>query len=187
LVCLNMKKISFIFILCLITVGCSSLGPKSDDAGKRTFGTKLDDRRTQSLAKRNIKAADPRFKKAHFKITSYNGTVLLTGQVASDELVETASKVVEDMRNITQVHNELEVSGPISWPARRNDDWLKTKLKTSMATNSKTDSNRIKVVVENGIVYLMGLLTREEGEAAVVQARKTYGVQKIVKVFEYLN
>ena len=56
-----------------------------------------------------------------------------------------------------------------------------------MATNSETESNRIKVVVENGVVYLMGLLTREEGEAAVVQARKTYGVQKIVKVFEYLN
>ena len=182
-----MKKLSLLLTLCLVTVGCSSLGPKSDDVGKRTFGTKLDDRRTQSLAKRNIKAANPGFKKAHFKITSFNGTVLLTGQVASEDMIEIASKVVKDMRNIKQIYNELEVSGPISWPARRNDDWLKTKLKTSMATNSKTDSNRIKVVVENGVVYLMGLLTREEGEAAVVQARKTYGVLKIVKVFEYLN
>jgi len=182
-----MKNIPLLIIFCLITAGCSSLGPKSDDVGKRTFGTKLDDRRTQSLAKRNIKAAHPGFKKAHFNITSFNGTVLVTGQVASADMIEEASNVIEDMRNIKQIHNELEVSGPISWPARRNDDWLKTKLKSAMVTNSKTDTNRIKVVVENGVVYLMGLLTREEGEAAVAQARKTYGVQKIVKVFEYIN
>jgi osmotically-inducible protein OsmY len=91
------------------------------------------------------------------------------------------------MRNIKKVHNELEVAGPTSLIARANDNWLTTKIKSSMAVSSSTDANRIKVVTENGIVYLLGLLTREEADAAVQLTRKTYGVQKIVKVFEYIN
>ena len=92
---INMKNLPILLFFCLIAVGCSSLGPKTDDAGKRTFGTKLDDRRTQSIAKRNVKAAHTGFKKAHFKITSFNGLVLVTGQVASEELIDIASRVIE--------------------------------------------------------------------------------------------
>lgn len=175
------------FTICLILQGCSSMGPKTDDHGKRTFGTKLDDRRTQSLAKRNIRASDPQLERAHLDVTSFNGIMLITGQVASQKLVGAASQAVEGMRNVTQVHNELEVAGPTSLIVRTGDNWLTTKIKSSMMVSSETDANRIKVVTENGVVYLLGLLTREEAEAAVRLTRKSYGVQKIVKVFEYIN
>ncbi|MBQ62211.1 MAG: phospholipid-binding protein [Gammaproteobacteria bacterium] len=182
-----MKFLPLIFAIGLSLQGCSSFGPKTDDYGKRTFGTRLDDSRKESLAKRNIKAADPKLDEAHLDVTSFNGTILITGQVATETLVGIASKAIEGMRNIKKVHNELEVAGPTSLIARANDNWLTTKIKSSMAVSSATDANRIKVVTENGIVYLLGLLTREEAEAAVQLTRKTYGVQKIVKVFEYIN
>ncbi len=171
----------------LVLTACTAFGPKTDDYGKRTFGTKLDDGRVESLAKRNIRAADPALDTSHFKVTSFNGTVLITGQVPSQELIELASKTVNGMRNITQVHNELVVAGPTSLISRSNDGWLSTKIKTSMMASSATDANRIKVVTSNGVVYMLGLLTREEAEAAVSLTRNIYGVQKIVKIFEYIN
>lgn len=182
-----MKYLPLVFTLCLILQGCTVFGPKTDDYGKRTFGTRLDDIRTQSLAKRNIRAADAELDKAHLDVTSFNGTMIITGQVASEALVNTASRAVEGMRNVKQVHNELEVAGPTSMLVRTSDNWLTTKIKSSMMVSSETDANRIKVVTENGVVYLLGLLTRAEAEAAVRVTRKTFGVQKIVKVFEYIN
>ena len=71
--------------------------------------------------------------------------------------------------------------------ARTNDSLLTMKVKTAMIFDENTEANRIKVVTENGVVYLMGLLTRNEADAAVTTARDVFGVQKIVKVFEYTN
>jgi len=182
-----MKPIlTFITVLILLQ-GCSVFGPRSDDVGKRTLGTTLDDQRSESIAKRNIRAANPELEKAHISVVSFNGILLIVGQVPSQELITTVSEAVKGMRNVKQVHNELQVSGPTSLIARTNDTWLTTKVKSSMIAASETDAHRIKVVTENGVVYLLGLLTREEAEAAVELTRKKYGVQKIVKVFEYIN
>ena len=85
------------------------------------------------------------------------------------------------------MHNELEVAGPTAGLVRTNDALLKTKLKLKMSTSGAVDAGRTKVVVENGAVYLMGLLTRDEAKAAVELTRKVFGVQKIVQAFEYLN
>jgi osmotically-inducible protein OsmY len=113
--------------------------------------------------------------------------VLLTGQVESDEIKSIAAASIKDLRKVRTVHNELEVAGPTSMMARTNDSWLSTKVKTALLSSSKTEGGRIKVVTENSVVYLMGLLTRSEAEAAVEKTRKVFGVQKIVKVFEYIN
>ena len=86
-----------------------------------------------------------------------------------------------------KVHNELTVAGKTSYLSRTNDSWLTTKVKSAMAAAESADSTRIKVVTENGVVYLMGLVTREEADAAADIARHIQGVQKIVKVFEYMN
>jgi osmotically-inducible protein OsmY len=100
---------------------------------------------------------------------------------------ELAEKTVKNMRKVRTVHNELEVAGPTSMVARSNDSWLTTKIKSKMALSSAVDANRFKIVTENGVVYMMGLVTRDEASAAVDLTRQVYGVQKIVKVFEYLN
>lgn len=171
----------------LLAVGCSTAVPLSDDTGKRTIGTSLDDMMAASRAKSNIKNVNPQLADAHIDVTAFNGMLLLTGQVPSEEAKQEAERAVEGVRNVRIVHNELEIAGPTSIPARMNDSYLSTKVKTALLTDSDTEGGRTKVVTENGVVYLMGLLTRNEAEAAVAKAREVYGVQKIVKVFEYLN
>jgi len=167
--------------------GCSFTGPLSENLGKRTLGTQFDDQRIESRGKANVKAAHPDLEKAHFNLTSFNGVVLLTGQVASEEARQAAGQAIEDLRKVKLVHNELAVAGPTSLMARTNDSWLTTKVKTAMLADKESEGRRIKVVTENSVVYLMGLLTRDEAESAVERAREVFGVRKIVKVFEYIN
>jgi len=173
--------------VCLGLAGCAMLGPSTDDAGKRTFGTRMNDNRTESLAIKNIHKAHADLAEAHVMVNSYNGIVLLTGQVPSEEARIAAGQVVEELRHVRQVHNELEVAGPTSLVSRTNDFWLSTKIRTQMGFSPDADAGRIKVITENGVVFLMGLLTREEAERAVALTRDVFGVQKIVTVFEYIN
>ena len=147
----------------------------------------FDDTRNESLAKKRIEAANPAFKDANFSVTSFNGIVLITGQVASADMIPAATAEVEPLRNVRKVHNELTVAGTTSIISRPNDSWLTTKTKSALSASDEADATRIKVVTENGVVYMMGLLTRSEADAAVDIARQIQGVQKIVKVFEYIN
>ncbi|MDK1023311.1 MAG: BON domain-containing protein [Gammaproteobacteria bacterium] len=186
-----MKSILIISVICFGLSGCSSImksgSPISEDYGKRTAGALLDDQSIENRSHANIANAAPELRKAHIVVVSFNGVVLLAGQVASNELRNLAETTVKNIRKVRLVHNEITVSGPTSMVARSNDTWLTTKVKSRLIGSKNVRANRIKVVTENGVVYLMGLVTRDEADAAVRVARKTYGVQKIVKVFEYIN
>ena len=175
-------------ILLALLQGCASVtGPVSEDYGKRTLGTVWDDQMIESRGSANIRAANAELGEAHLNVTSFNGMVLLTGQVPSEAVKQAAGAAVKDLRKVRTVHNELEIAGPTSMMARTNDAWLTTKVKTALFTGEDTETGRVKVVTENGIVYLMGLLSRTEADAAVETTRQVFGVQKIVKVFEYIN
>jgi osmotically-inducible protein OsmY len=76
---------------------------------------------------------------------------------------------------------------PSSILARNNDAWLTTKIKTQMLTDNSIPASRIKVVTENGIVYLLGLVTKQEADQATNLVQGVSGVQKIVKLFEYID
>lgn len=147
----------------------------------------FDDTRNESLAAQRIAAANPALKDAHINVTSFNGILLITGQVPDAALIPLATEVTEPLRNVRKVHNELAVAGPTSLLSRTNDSWLTTKIKSALAADERTDASRIKVVTENEVVYLMGLLTQAEADAAVEVARGVQGVQKIVKALEYIN
>ena len=167
-----------------LTSGCAAF---SDDPRTRTPGQMFDDEVLESMIKRQIQNSSQEFESAHLEVVSYNGIVLIAGQVASGDLKERAETVARDVAKVRSVHNELEIGGPISYPARTNDGRLTTKVKTRLAASSDVDANRLKVVTENGTVFLMGLTGREHAEAAVRETQSVYGVQKIVKVFEYLD
>lgn len=187
-----MKSFFILSALCLVLQGCASVmtaprTPISEDLSERTFGTVLDDQSIENRAYANIASASPELESAHIVVVSFNGVILLAGQVPSEKMREVAGEVVKSMRKVRIVHNELEVAGPTSLVARSNDSWLTTKTKSKMALSSDVEAGSIKVVTENGVVYLLGLVTRDEADAAVELTRQVYGVQKIVKVFEYLN
>ncbi len=179
--------------ICIVTPACVSVidattdGPIQEDHGERTFGNYVDDERIETVVAVNIRKADPELKSAHINVVCFNGVVLIVGQVVSEDHRVMATSIANEVRGVRLVHNELTVSGNISTLAITNDAWLTTKIKSKFLGNGDIDSGRIKVVTENGIVYLMGLLTHAEAEMAIAVAQETGGVQKIVRVFEYID
>ncbi|MCR8923704.1 BON domain-containing protein [Dasania sp. GY-MA-18] len=185
-----------LFILILLTLnlqGCSKIismttdGPLDQDEGERTTGSVIEDEIIETKILVNLDKTDPQLAQSNISVTCYNGVVLLTGQVRDESLRQMAANVANDIRKVRKVHNEISVSGAISMVARSNDTWITTKLKSKMLIQPKIQGGRIKVVTENGTVYLMGLLTREEGARVADLARQTGGVQKVVILFEYIS
>ncbi|MEC8587625.1 MAG: BON domain-containing protein [Pseudomonadota bacterium] len=136
----------------------------------------------------NMRSQEPAFKKSNFSVISHNGVVLLVGQVESDFLRARATEVASKASaKIKRIHNELEVAGKTGFLSRSNDAWITTKIRTLMLTDKDVPASQVKVVTENGVVYLMGLVSQPEGDSAANLARNVSGVAKVVKVFEYIN
>lgn len=192
---INMKLFSLGAIACtlILSGGCSSIidatsdGPVNSDPGERTWGAAIDDEQIETLAIVNLNKANPALDDANISVTSYNAVVLLTGQVSSNDLRALAGKTVGNINRVRQVYNELQVQGETSMLSRTNDSWLTSKVKTKLYANGDTEGGRIKVVSENGTIFMMGLVTRAEADQAVDVVRNTGGVQKVVKVFEYID
>ena len=180
--------------LCLGISGCTSVvnasreKPIEDDRGTRTFGSKIDDSLIETKVGVNIAKADPDLdNNSLIVVTSFNGVVLLAGQTPREDLKAKAEQEASAVQRVKTVHNELQVLQPSSLLARQNDAWLTTKIKTQMLTDASIPGSRIKVVTENGIVYLLGLLTKKEAAQATNLVQGVSGVQKIVKLFEYID
>ena len=160
----------------------------SEDPTERTAGARVEDQSIETKVIVNMKSQEPEFRKANFNVISHNGVVLLVGQVASNELKNKASEITSQASNkITRIHNELEVAGKTGLIARSNDTWIATKVRTLMLTNSAVPSGQIRVIAENGAIYLMGLIDQGNGDSAARLARNVSGVSRVVKVFEYIN
>jgi osmotically-inducible protein OsmY len=126
----------------------------------------------------------------HISIISYNGIVLLVGQAPTEELRQRAEEVVRGADEVRLIHNEMTIAAPSSLMSRSSDTVITGKVKTKIlgvVTENNNDGLRTKVVTENGVVYLMGLLTRAEADAVTAATRQVGGVQKVVKLFEYLD
>ncbi len=125
--------------------------------------------------------------RTHVNVTSYNYSVLLTGEVPDANAKAEIEKIAARIPQAKGVVNELQVAGPSSMGSRATDTYLTGRVKGAFVTENKFQANHVKVVTEAGIVYLLGLVTRKEAEDATAIARSTSGVQKVVRVFEYLS
>jgi osmotically-inducible protein OsmY len=170
-------------IIALALAGCTN-NPET----KRTPGDFIDDNALEFVIEREIRGSDEGYKGAHIVVTVYDGIVLLLGEVPSAELREKATEVTESLYKVDpeKVNNYLTVGGPISLLARTNDGYLSTKVKARLLVSEGVPATKIKVVTENGIIYLMGKITPSQADLAVAETQKAFGVQKIVKVFDYL-
>ncbi len=153
-------------------------------ADRRTSGAFVEDEAIEWKGLKQIN--DALGDKIHVNVTSYNRNVLLTGEAFDDASKQKAESVVKGIENVRSVTNELVVGMASSMTSRSNDAYLTSKVKTRMLTENKFPANYVKVVTEGGAVYLMGMVTRKEADDAVEIARGTDGVQKVVKVFEYV-
>jgi osmotically-inducible protein OsmY len=128
------------------------------------------------------------FPGAHVNATSYNRRVLLTGEAPTEEMKKRIEDAVRGVTNVKEVVNELKVAGASSLAARGNDALITSNVKALMVNNEKRFAVlHIKVLTEANVVYLMGLVTPAEGEAAAEIARRAQGVSRVVKVFEYTS
>lgn len=153
---------------------------------KRTLGTKINDNQLETIARVNINKASKEFANARVNIDSFNGILLLTGQVPSEDLRQLAGSTVTQINTVRQVHNELTVGAPTRFPLHSKDAWISTKLKSKLILSSM-QSRRIRIITEAQTIYLMGLVSRHEAERITETARTTHGAQQVVKVFEYID
>ena len=123
----------------------------------------------------------------HVNVTSFNRKVLLTGEVKDDQMRTAVEREAVAIEGVQSVVNELEIMGTTSFTSRSNDSFITAKIKTSFVDAKDLYANSIKVTTERGVVYLMGRVTRREGDRAGEVARGVGGVQKVVKIFEYIS
>jgi len=191
------KKASFPTLLLALGItllsGCATIisavheEPIQEDSGKRTFGNYVEDEMIETKVLVNLSKGSTALSQSHIGVTSYNGQVLLTGQVPTEEVKAEAERIAAATREVRKIQNELEIAGPTSTIVPSNDVYLTSRVKLQLLADKNVPGSRIKVVTENGVVYLMGLVTREEANAAVNIVRTVVGVRKIVKVFEYID
>jgi len=154
-------------------------------ADRRTAGAIVEDEQLEwKISSAIQKALGDR---AHVNVTSYNRIVLLTGEVPDEAAKQRAETLAKQTENVRAVVNELIIAAPSSLASRANDASLTTQVKARLVGNRDVPAHLVKVVTEGGVVYLMGLVTRREGDAATYVARTTSGVKRVVRVFEFIS
>jgi osmotically-inducible protein OsmY len=152
-------------------------------ADPRTTGTQVDDEGIE------IKVADQARTqygdRIHLNVAAYNGVVLLTGEVPDQGAWASVGGIAKNTPKVRSVHNEMVVGPTSELSTRTNDSYITSKVKARMVEANKFPPNAVKVVTERSVVYLMGMVTRAQGDAAGEIAATTEGVARVVKVFEY--
>jgi osmotically-inducible protein OsmY len=188
-----MHKFLPLLLLAVIPVlqGCFPVVATGVGAGalmagdRRTSGIYIEDQAIELKASNRI---DEKFRDtAHVNVTSFNRNVLLTGEAPSDSTRQEVEQIVRGVPNVASVLNEIAIAPLTPFSSRSNDTYITSKVKGRMIDAAKFPVHVVKVVTENGVVYLMGIVTRKEAEDAVEIARTTSDVKKVVKVFEYQN
>ncbi|MGI9229106.1 MAG: BON domain-containing protein [Gammaproteobacteria bacterium] len=154
---------------------------------KRTAGTYVEDEAIELKARKDLLGDKPLNKQVHINFISYNTKVLVSGEAPTEELRDQVINIVKGIEKVSHIHDEIIIAAPSSYLTRTGDTTITAKVKTKLLANRDLNPLYIKVVTENGTVFLMGLITREDAEKATEITRNTGGVQKVVKLFEYTN
>jgi len=190
---MKLLVVFFALISCLSLAGCAGLFVAGAATGavasqdRRTVPTQLEDENIEIKTTASLFENDEIWDDTNIDVISYNGVVLLVGQAPTAGLKKRAKKEVEKIPKIRKIYNQIRIAAPISFFARRNDEFLTSKVKSSMLFSEDFPSSKIKVVTENSEVFLLGLVTEEEASKAVEIARNVDGVTRVIKVFETIE
>ncbi len=190
------KKIFLVSLIPLMLSGCAAAVIGAGAAAgttaavahdRRTAGTFIEDQNIELKAAKSFYSDKEINDSSHLNVTSYNLVVLITGETPSEDIRNRIVNIVREIPKVTHVYDELTIAAPSSWTSRTSDSLITSKVKTKLLTLDNFDGTRVKVVTEKGVVYLMGLLTRAESDVATKVAQETGGVQKVVKLFQYVD
>jgi len=163
----------------------AGVGAVSVAHDRRTIGTQVDDTTTASrisIAMLNDTAIK---EQTSISVQVFNGTALLVGQAPTQALMQQAEKLASSVKNIKKLHNQIRLGPPIPASIVANDVWLASKVKTKLIADKRIDGLHIEIEVENGEVFLMGLVSEQESNIAVDITRNISGVKQVIKAFEY--
>jgi osmotically-inducible protein OsmY len=189
-----MKKIRFALLLAvplsaLLLQGCIEMavvgagGAVLSAVDRRTTGVQVDDEGIELRASNRVRE---RFgDKVHVNISSFNRSVLVTGEVPDANARAEIEKLIQGVQGLRGVTNDLQVAGGASLTSRAGDATITGKVKARLFDSGKVNPVHVRVVTEASVVYLLGIVTEAEANVAVEVARTTGGVRKVVKVFEY--
>jgi len=168
-----------------LVVGGAMVGGTLMFMDRRTTGAQVDDQAIELKAGNRIKEVGG--SNAHVNVTSYNRTVLLTGEVGTDADRSAVEQAVQRIENVRSTVNELGVMAPSAIGSRSQDTVITSKVKATLVDARDLQANAFKVVTERSVVYLMGRVTDREANRATELARAVSGVQKVVRVFEVVS
>jgi osmotically-inducible protein OsmY len=187
---LRLAVASALLISTLALSGCIGLAATGVAIGtmaaldRRTVGAQAEDQGIELKARAQLRESIEQA--GGISVTSFNRKVLLTGQVASADDKRKAEKIVAGIDNVRSIHNELQVLGTPSLTTSAADTAITARVKAALVETNDIQANTVKVVTESGTVYLMGLVTRREGDRAAQVASNVAGVQRVVTVFEFI-
>lgn len=152
---------------------------------RRTSGAQVED---QGIELKTANQVSVKYKdQVHVNVTSFNRHVLLTGEAPSEDVRADIAKIAAGIANVKAVSNEIVVAGNSGLTSRSSDVVITSDVKLRFLNSKVFQADHVKVVTENGVVFLMGLVYRKEADAAAELASTTSGVRRVVKVFEYLD
>ncbi|WP_448211922.1 division/outer membrane stress-associated lipid-binding lipoprotein [Colwellia sp. MEBiC06753] len=188
---MNLAKFAVLSATVAILQGCVSAAVvgvatvASVATDNRSVGRQIDDQAIEFDAYAALADHKGISENTNLSITSMNGSMLVVGQAQNTYLRDEALKILKKIDNVAQIHNQIRIGNSVSVATKSNDIWLTSKVKTALFQHGDLDASNIKVVTENGEVFLMGLVPRAIADQAVEVARNISGVNRVIKVFEY--
>jgi len=187
-------KLALVLMVTIITLqGCATAVVTGAATGasvlhdRRTTGAVIDDQGIEFKASYALFNNKNIYDQSHINVTSYDGVVLLTGETLTEELKQQITAEIKRIPKVRRIHNELLIAAPSALPSRSSDAWITSKIKAKLTTDMAIDPFFIKVVTEHGVVYLMGKVKRAEADRVVSIVSSSAGVQRVVKIFDYID
>ncbi len=185
------KNLAVILLSISLLQGCVAValvavtGSAGVAVDKRTLGKQIDDQRIELAAHSDLSTHQALQDNANLQIVSVNGSVLVVGQAPNTYLRDLAIKTITSVNGVLHVHNQIRISNEISFTTKTNDLWLTSKVKAALFAAENISATNIKVVTENGEVFLLGLVSKKQANSAIDIARNIGGVNRVFKMFEY--
>lgn len=172
---------------CVAAVIGAGAGVAKIASDPRTAGKQVDDTAIDSKISLKIKNESDYFKGSRIVVSSYNGNVLLIGQASSQSVIDRVVELANGVDSVEKIYNQIRIGNIISAGTMTNDAWITTNIKTKLIANKNTKARDIKVITENGEVFLLGIVTHDEGYTAGDIASRVSGVKLVTKIFTYLD
>ena len=173
--------------------GCAGLVAAGGTTGanmitdRRTLGTQISDQTIEMRALHRLGEEKPMWNESRFAVITTNGKTLLIGQTPTEDYRIRAEEIVRGVPGVKEVFNEVRIGQPLTLTQQSRDTWLTSKVKSTLLAEKNIDGSKLKVVSENGEVFLIGLVTQKEGNIAVQLTRSIAGVRQVMTMFEYVQ